>query len=280
VERTILAQPPGTVSGAIKITEQGEVITAKFSNRRTSVNSLVQTLTAVQSASAAATSESVVPADWKAEMTRMAQAAGDAYRKLLDRERELVSLFARCTPIGVLGELNIGSRPSSRGPDGRLQSLRAIPWVFAWTQTRICLPAWYGAGAGLSAGDPALQRQMHDRWPFFSALVATLRGALAAVDLAIGERYLALAESAAAAALWQDIRAEHARCHAALAAITGENGASAAEVESLADRRPWLDVLSLIQVEVLRRHHQGDAGAREPLLATVAGIATGLRTTG
>jgi phosphoenolpyruvate carboxylase len=278
VERTVLAQPPGTVSGAIKITEQGEVITAKFSDRRLAVNSLAQTLTAVAHASGAG--GRVVDTVWQGEMDRMAQAARVAYQELVHGDRELVSLFTQCTPIGVLGELNIGSRPPSRTGDGTLNGLRAIPWVFAWTQTRICLPSWYGAGTGLAAGDPELQREMYEHWPFFSALVATLQNSLAMVDLVVGERYLTLAgASTAAARLWHDISAEHARCQDGVAAITGRATAAAVPREAQR-RRTWLDVLSLIQVEMLRRHRAGDERAREPLLATVAGIATGLRTTG
>jgi phosphoenolpyruvate carboxylase len=278
VQRTILAQPPGTVSGSIKITEQGEVITAKFSDRRVAVESLAQTLGAVARVSAA--SGPIQDAAWHAEMARMAEAAGAAYRELLAGERELLSLFTQCTPIEVLGELNIGSRPASRGAGGTLGSLRAIPWVFAWTQTRIGLPSWYGAGTGLAAGDPQLHREMYERWPFFAALVTTLENSLGMVDLAIGERYLALARpEGAAARLWRQIRTEHDRCQAALEAVTGQRSADTMPAAARR-RRAWLDVLSLLQVELLRRHREGDELAREPLLATVAGIATGLRTTG
>jgi phosphoenolpyruvate carboxylase len=280
--RSIGAQPPGTVGGRIKITEQGEVINAKFSDRRLAVHALEQTVAAVLHA----TIDPGPPVDpaWRREMTRMARVARDAYQRLVFDDPDLLAVFRQCTPIDVLDELNIGSRPARRGADGSVAGLRAIPWVFAWMQTRVGLPSWYGAGSGLDTGDVLLQRRMYERWPFFAATVATLEAALAMADLVIGERYLELADRPdPARRIWDALQAEHGRCVARVREITGRDhlGRAAPEAqESQAWRQVWLDALSLQQVEFLRRHRAGDRQALEPLLATVAGIATGLRTTG
>src|SRR4029077_18986784 len=107
-------------------------------------------------------------AAWCAEIARVADVAWSTYHDLVYDDRRFATMFAQCTPIDVLGELNIGSRPVARGNRRGLASLRAIPWVFAWMQTRIGLPSWYGAGAGLAAGDLDTQREMYERWPFFN----------------------------------------------------------------------------------------------------------------
>ncbi len=291
--RSILAQPPGTVGGRIKVTEQGEVIRAKFFDRRLAQEALEQTVAAVLHATVVP--GAAPPRAWREELARAAAAAQERYAALVWRDPDFAGVLEQCTPIDVLGRLNIGSRPVARGGPRTLARLRAIPWVFAWAQTRIGLPAWYGAGDALASGDLALQREMHAGWPFFAALVASLEAALDAADLAIGERYVALAaEQAPAQRLWDAIRAEHARCVERVLAISGHArlaegalldavaspGAAAAADAREARRRPWLDALSLMQLELLRRHRAGDPGALEPLLATIAGIATGLRTTG
>jgi phosphoenolpyruvate carboxylase len=153
-------------------------------------------------------------------------------------------------------------------------------------QSRIGLPGWYGAGAGLAVGSLERQREMYAGWPLFTALVDTLHGALAVCDLEIAERYLALADGTAGIRrLWDTIRAEHELCTGQVLAITdrpapvrpADPGTSSPQDPERAD---WLDVLAAMQVELLRRHREGQPGAMEPLLATVAGIATGLRTTG
>ena len=280
--RSIRAQPPGTVGGRIKITEQGEVINAKFSDRRLAVHSLEQTVAAVLHATVDP-GPTPDPA-WRREMTRIAQVARETYQALVIDDGDLADLFRQCTPIDVLDGLNIGSRPARRSGDTSLLSLRAIPWVFAWMQSRMGMPSWYGAGSGLEAGDLALQRTMYDRWPFFAATVATLETALGTADLVIGERYLELAERPEAARrVWTTLRAEHRRCETAVLAITGHDRLGQPTAEALRRhdwRRVWLDGLSLQQIEFLRRHRAGDSRALEPLLATIAGIATGLRTTG
>jgi phosphoenolpyruvate carboxylase len=279
-DRFILAQPPGTVGGRIKITEQGEVITAKFADPRLADRALEETVSAVIHATV---EPGCAPEPaWLEEMARLADRSRTVYRALVHDDPAFEAVFHECTPIDVIGELNIGSRPASRG--GRaVADLRAIPWVFAWMQNRMATPSWYGAGSGLAAGDLDLQREMWERWPFFRGLIRTLEMALSASDPEIAERYLALAERPEAAVVWNALCAEHRRCVERVHAITGHErlgDPSPAALERHRRRQPWLDVLSYMQIELLRRHRDGDEDARKPLMATVAGIATGLRRTG
>jgi phosphoenolpyruvate carboxylase len=275
--RTILGQPPGTVRGRIKITEQGEVVTAKFSHPRLAFRSLEQTVAAV--ARASVEGGPTPKRDWRAEIERLAEVARLAYRRLL-QDPHFEQLFRDCTPVEVLDDLNIGSRPAARGKRRTVSSLRAIPWVFAWMQTRIGLPSWYGAGTALSAGELSTQREMWASWPFFRNLITTLETALRASDPGIGERYVELAEPGGdAPRIWELISAERDRCERRVLDITGAERLAGPAPEA-SPRLPWLDALSYMQVELLRRHGTGDPAAREPLRVSVAGIATGLRTTG
>ena len=279
--RSIRAQPPGTVQGRIKITEQGEVISARYGRRELAVRALEETVAAVGQATIA---PAAGPRDeWRAEMRRIADASRRAYQELIHAEG-FEALLLRSTPLDVLGDLNIGSRPVARAGGGRWADLRAIPWVFAWTQARVGLPAWYGAGRGLLAGELWRQREMWSHWPLFHHVVTTLEGALAAADLFVAERHLALASDLdGAEQLWERIVSERSRCERRVLEITGHErllAPSGAALRRHARRQPWLDVLSFLQVELLRRHRAGSKAAREPLRQTVAGIAVGLRSTG
>ncbi|MGH2855940.1 MAG: phosphoenolpyruvate carboxylase, partial [Solirubrobacteraceae bacterium] len=165
--RSIGAQPPGTVAGAIKLTEQGEVISAKYSDRRLAVDSLAETVAAVGRVSLQPGTE--IAASWRADLDRAATVARSTYQALVYDDRDFPAVFRQCTPIEVLGELNIGSRPASRGSAITPRGLRCIPWVFAWMQSRAGLPSCYGAGIGFAAGDLALQRELFDRWQLLGA---------------------------------------------------------------------------------------------------------------
>lgn len=282
VRRAIGAQPPGTVAGRIKITEQGEVISAKFSDVRMAIRSLEETVAAVADASCAGCS--APEHAWRVEMDRIADAAAAAWRDLVHDDPDFVAVLAACTPLDVLGELNIGSRPAARGNGGRVAALRAIPWVFAWMQNRTAMPSWYGSGAALASGDLALQREMWREWPFFRSVVTTLGTALADCDLDVGARYLALADGAPAAdRVFATLRRDHDRAIERVRELSGSarlRHARTAPSQLSDGRGPWLDALSYLQVELLRRDRDGDATAREALLASIAGIATGLRSTG
>ncbi len=283
VPQAILAQPPGTVGGRIKLTEQGEVVSAKFSESRLAARALEQTVAAVLEATVAPGTPP--EPEWRQELVRVCSTARESYQQLVFDDPDLPALLQTCTPIDVLDQLNLGSRPVRRGGRG-FQDLRAIPWVFAWMQSRLGLPGWYGAGTGLAGGSSERQREMYRAWPLFAALIDTLHGALAVCDLTIAERYLALGEGTAGLRrLWRKLGAEHALCTAQVLAITGRPAPLRAVDPSASspqdpERRDWLEVLAAMQVELLRRHRDGQPGAMEPLLASVAGIATGLRTTG
>jgi phosphoenolpyruvate carboxylase len=279
--RAILAQPPGSLHGRIRITEQGETISARYGHPELAVRSLEQTLSAVMLASAREQPE--VPADWRAEADRLATVSRDAYRALVFEDPDFARFFFQMTPIEALAELNIGSRPPSRKGDGSIDALRAIPWVFAWTQNRILLPSWYGAGTALASGDLARQRAMHGGWPFFSTLVSTLEMALFKTDLGVAERYLRLVDDDLQERFWPLIADEHARVRERVLALTGHDAllADAPELRRrLTHRDPWVDPLSHLQVELLGRTRADPAVDRQPLLGTVTGIAFGLRNTG
>jgi phosphoenolpyruvate carboxylase len=278
--QAILAQPPGTLDGGVRITEQGEVISAKYADPGLAGRSLEQQLSGLLLARAAPGAPA--PAAFREEMDRAGARSRDVYRGLVDDEA-FVRFFHQISPVDALSELTIGSRPASRKAGGRLEDLRAIPWVFAWTQNRILLPSWYGAGSALEEGDLERQRAMWERWPFFRMACSTLEMALFKVDLSVGRRYLALVESDLAERFWPALEAEHARVVARLLAIReGEallDGAPALR-DRLSHRNRWVDPLSHLQVALLARSRAGDETVGAALMATIAGIAAGLRNTG
>jgi phosphoenolpyruvate carboxylase len=279
--RAIVAQPTGSLHGRIRITEQGETISARYGHPELAERSLEQTLSAVLLASNVV--RPPAPEDWRAEIDRMARRSRETYRALVYDDPDFARFFFQITPIEALSELNIGSRPPSRGGDGSIESLRAIPWVFAWTQNRILLPSWYGAGTALAEGDVERHRAMHADWPFFATLISTLEMALFKTDLGVAERYLELVDPELREHFWPQIVAEHDRVMAAVMAITGNDRMLAGAPrlrERLAHRDPWVDPLSHLQVELLRRTRADASLDRQALLGTVTGIAFGLRNTG
>ena len=190
--RAILAQPEGTVNGRIRITEQGETVSARYADAELAERSLEQTISAVLLASALPNPP--VRDEWRAEMERLSERSRERYRALVYDDPEFLRFFGQVAPIAELSQLNIGSRPPSRKGVAGVESLRAIPWVFAWTQNRLLLPSWYGAGTALAAGDLELQREMWRDWPFFRGLIGTLEMALFKSDLGVAERYLSLVD--------------------------------------------------------------------------------------
>jgi phosphoenolpyruvate carboxylase len=278
--QAILAQPPGTLDGGVRITEQGEVISAKYADPGLAGRSLEQQLSALLLARAAPAAP--VPAEFRAEMDRGAERSRGVYRDLVD-DADFVRFFHQVSPIDELSELTIGSRPASRRAGGRLEDLRAIPWVFAWTQNRVLLPSWFGAGIALEEGGLELQREMYRRWPFFRMACSTLEMALFKVDLSVGRRYLGLVDDELAERFWPVLEAEHSRVVARLLAIRdGEEllDVTPALRDRLAHRNRWVDPLSHLQVALLARSRAGDATVADALMATITGIAAGLRNTG
>jgi phosphoenolpyruvate carboxylase len=279
--RAILAQPEGTVDGRIRITEQGETVSARYADHELAVRSLEQTVSAVLLATALPNPP--IQPGWRAEMERLAERSRADYRGLVYDDPDFARFFRQVAPVSELGELNIGSRPPSRRSDGGIDALRAIPWVFAWTQNRLLLPSWYGAGAALAEGDLELQRAMWGGWPFFRSLIGTLEMALFKADLGVGERYLRLVDPECAERFWPALRREYDDVVARVLAITGQErllDETPALQRRLEQRNPWVDPLSHLQVELLERLRAGREEARGPLLATITGIAAGMRNTG
>jgi phosphoenolpyruvate carboxylase len=280
--RAILAQPPGSIRGRIRITEQGEVISQRYSHPELAIRSLEQTLSGVILATL--TRDGHVPDRYREELQRLADRSREVYRDLIYEDPRFEALLNQASPLDALTQMNIGSRPSSRSASKTLDELRAIPWVFAWMQNRLLLPAWYGAGTALQEGDRELQREMVQRWPFFRMLCQTLEMSLYKSDLGVAERYLALVgDGEPARELWPGIVDEHERVVDAVLDIWQTPTLlfnAPALLERLQHRNPWIDPLSHMQVELLRRMRSGDADAEGPLLLTISGIAAGMRNTG
>jgi phosphoenolpyruvate carboxylase len=279
--RAILAQPEGTVNGRIRITEQGETVSARYADAELAERSLEQTISAVLLASVLPNPP--VKDEWRAEMERLSERSRARYRGLVYDDPEFLRFFGQFAPIAELSQLNLGSRPPSRKGNPGVESLRAIPWVFAWTQNRLLLPSWYGAGTALAAGDLELQREMWRNWPFFRGLIGTLEMALFKSDLGVAERYLSLVDDDIAQRFWTDLVAEYDSVVERVLTITNQGQLlddTPALQRRLEHRNPWIDPLSHLQVELLRRVRSGREEARSPLLATITGIAAGMRNTG
>jgi len=284
----LLAQPEGTVGGRIRITEQGEVVANKYADPQLARQSL-ETLTAgVVLASLRKPKGRPVAQQHAATLDRLSQASMIAYRDLVYETPGFVDYFYAATPIAEIADLNIGSRPASRQPTRSIQGLRAIPWVFSWSQARTMLPGWYGFAAAVkAAGAPISElRDMHAAWPFFATTLANMEMVLAKSDMNIARRYAALVEDRALAdAIFGRIRAEWEQTCDLVMEISGQgallqrNPDLAAAIRA---RLPYIDPLNHLQIELIRRHRSGDGDAdvREGIHLTINGIAAGLRNSG
>ncbi len=284
----ILAQPTGTVNGRIRITEQGEVVANKYADPELARQSL-ETLTAgVVLASLRKTTPAAVTAPNAKAMEALSQGSMAAYRALVYETPAFVDYFYGATPISEIADLNIGSRPTSRQGVRTLAALRAIPWVFSWSQSRTMLPGWYGFGSAVrDAGLPMDQlAELYAAWPFFSSALANMEMVLAKADMAIAGRYAGLVEDQALAVhVFREIREEYERTTDALLTITGQsqlldkNPDLAAAIRS---RLPYIDPLNHLQIELIRRRRRGDTDEAvvEGVHLTINGIAAGLRNTG
>ncbi|HEY4366174.1 MAG TPA: phosphoenolpyruvate carboxylase [Steroidobacteraceae bacterium] len=284
----IRAQPAGTVQGRIRITEQGEVIAAKYGTR----DSAASNLEAIASATLLASLEaSAVPA---AEAERFAAAmdtiSGEAFRNYRDLVYETPgfnTFFRQMTPLAEIAGLKIGSRPASRTKSDRIEDLRAIPWVFSWAQARVMLPGWYGVGHALqSFGDQGLLREMVAAWPFFQATLDNMEMVLAKSDMAIAEHYVTLVEDRALAQnIFGRIRTSWSATHDCLLSITQQSRLlekNPALDESIRLRLPYIEPLNLLQVELLKRHRarETDDRVREGIQLSINAVATALRNSG
>jgi phosphoenolpyruvate carboxylase len=289
----IRAQPPGAVSGALRITEQGEVIAAKYAEP----DRARRNLEAMVAATLEATLLDVEGLGEGAEgayalFDDLAERARGAYRALVHETPGFVEWFRAATPIGELAELNIGSRPPSRKAGDSIADLRAIPWVFSWSQARIMLPGWYGTGAALEswvAGDDARLarlRELHQRWPFFRTMLSNMGMVLAKTDLGLAARYAELVpDEELRHRVFDQVTAEHERSCRMLLAVTGDDHLLADNpslARSIRNRFPYLEPLHHLQVEMLRRRRGGDDDelVRRNIQLTINGIATALRNSG
>jgi phosphoenolpyruvate carboxylase len=289
----ILAQPGGAVQGAIRITEQGEVIAAKYGNPELGLRNLEVLAAATLEATLLPAAGDAPDPAFPAVMQELSDAAFRAYRGLVYETEGFEDYFRQSTVIDEIASLNIGSRPSSRTASRKIEDLRAIPWVFSWAQCRLMLPGWYGFGTAVRDhlarhGDAGLTllRAMARDWPFFRALLSNMDMVLAKTDLAIASRYAAMvADAGLRDHIFGRIAAEHAATLEALFAITERGGLLAdnpALARSIRNRFPYLDPLNHVQVELLKRHRAGDPDPRvvTGIHLTINGIASGLRNSG
>jgi phosphoenolpyruvate carboxylase len=294
----IVAQPPGSVQGALRLTEQGEVIAAQYSDPEHARRGLEALVAGTLEASLAGRIE--VDGDgpgpgtgrWHAVLDDLAGRSHAAYRDLIYGTPGFVEWFRSATPVGEIAELNIGSRPSARKASTRVEDLRAIPWVFSWAQCRLMVPGWYGTGTAVTdwlAEDDDnrdVLAEMYRSWGFFRSVIANMEMVLAKTDLGIAAGYDSLvADPALRQAIFPRLVAEHARAVEAVLAATGSSrllGGSPALARTLGNRLPYLDPLNHLQVSLLRRWRAGDQerSVHRAIQITLNGLATGLRNSG
>ena len=319
--RAILAQPPGSVQGRIKITEQGEVVSARYSNRAIAQRHLEQLVNAVLLASCEKSQP--LPHDedrgdggeeWGGDSTRSSEAnwaeileeaserSERKYRTLVENPAFL-RYFHEATPIEQLAQMNIGSRPAKRRETTDISDLRAIPWVFAWTQSRVNLPGWFGLGTGLGADSPqrlAVLQNMYREWPFFRTVINRAQLSMRRADMTIATLYASLADAETRSAVFGEIMDEFRLTERIILGITGQDALLDNEPwlqRSINLRNPYVDPLNYIQVALLKKQRTaselaaeeragGDAPARQDprlrqaILLSINGIAAGLQATG
>ena len=295
--QAILAQPPGTVRGQIRLTEQGEVIGSKYANPEIGRRNLETLVAATLEATLLQPTKSATQAFLHAAAA-LSSSSMAAYRALVYETPGFTEYFFSATPIREIAELNIGSRPASRKATQKIEDLRAIPWGFSWGQCRLTLPGWYGFGSAVEAmlaegGTPAkrkeatqLLQKMVKEWPFFRTLLSNMDMVLAKSDLALASRYSELVTDAKLRKkIFTAIEAEWHRTVNALALITGEKhllADNASLQRSIRHRFPYIDPLHHLQVELIRRYRagQGDERVQRGIHISINGIAAGLRNTG
>ena len=290
----ILAQPPGSVAGQIRLTEQGEVIASKYADHETGRYNLETLMAATLEASLLPLpgAESVDPA-YVEVMDELSEYAYRAYRALVYETDGFVRFFREATPISEIAELHIGSRPTSRKPSARIEDLRAIPWVFSWSLARIILPGWYGFGSAVDAyvarhGEVGLARLRHlyRGWPMLQTLLSNMDMVLAKTDMGIASTYADLVQDAALRErIFPRIRAEWERSFAALCAITSQRrllDGNMPLARAIRQRYPYLDPLNHVQTTLLKRWRAGqtDTQTKQGILISINGIAAGLRNSG
>jgi phosphoenolpyruvate carboxylase len=293
--QAVLAQPPGSVGGQIRVTEQGEVIGSKYSDREVGRRNLETMVAATLEATLLdGETESDTPV-FRGAMEELSASAYAAYRSLVYETPGFNEYFRAATPLAEIAELNIGSRPASRKKSQLIEDLRAIPWVFSWAQSRVLLPGWYGFGSAVAARlDRGSDRKaavaelarMYERWPFFRMLVDNLEMVLSKTDMGIASRYAELVDDRGLReTIFGRIAAERERTIEAVLAVTGQPellSANPSLGRAIRNRLPYLDPLNHLQVELLKRYRSGRASERvaRGIHMTINGIAAGLRNSG
>ncbi|MGZ9586666.1 phosphoenolpyruvate carboxylase [Paenibacillus marinisediminis] len=298
LNRSIMAQPPSTIGGGIKITEQGEVLSSRYAMQGIAYRSLEQATSALLQAAMLARTPQSDPkeAEWEQTIKGISETALEKYQDLIFRDPGFLTFFKESTPLPEIGELNIGSRPSKRKNSDKFEDLRAIPWVFAWTQSRYLLPAWYAAGTALQKfydNKPeklAELREMYAQFSFFQSLIDNLQMALAKADLNIAKEYAAMIkDTEIRERIFGCIEEEYALTSKLLLEITGQKEILdnvPVILESIKLRNPYVDPLSYLQVQLLselralREQGQDDPELLREVLLTINGIASGVRNTG
>jgi phosphoenolpyruvate carboxylase len=294
----ILAQPAGSVNGAIRITEQGEIVASKYSDPELGRRNLETLVAATIEATLLPDALGEANAEYHAAMDALSRHAYAAYRSLVYETPEFSDFFRASTPIAEIAQLNIGSRPASRKASDRIEDLRAIPWVFSWSQCRVSMPGWYGFGTAVETwlaevrsgaerdARLALLRDMHARWPFFQSMLSNMSMVLAKTDFAIASRYADLVPDAAAReAIYPRLADEYERSVRWVLTISGKKALledNPTLERSIRNRFPYLDPLNHLQVELLRRYRTGqtDERTKRGIHLTINGLAAGLRNSG
>jgi phosphoenolpyruvate carboxylase len=294
--QAILAQPPGTVRGQIRLTEQGEVIGSKYANPEIGRRNL-ETLVAATLEATLLQPTKPAARNFLETATLLSQASMDSYRHLVYETEGFNDYFFEATPIREIAELNIGSRPASRKANQKIEDLRAIPWGFSWGQCRLTLPGWFGFGSAVDKfldrptdkerkAALALLQKMVKQWPFFKALLSNMDMALAKSDLALASRYSELVtDTKLRKKIFTAIEAEWHRTADVMTLLTGEKHRLAnnpALARSIRHRFPYIDPLHHLQVELIRRFRDGktDERVQRGIHLSINGIAAGLRNTG
>jgi phosphoenolpyruvate carboxylase len=291
--QAILAQPPGAVNGSLRLTEQGEVIAAKYAEPIIAQRNL-ETLLAATLESTLLDVEGLGDAAGPAYdiLDELAARAQSAYSELVHETEGFVEYFLQSTPVSEIGSLNVGSRPTSRKPTSSISDLRAIPWVMAWSQSRVMLPGWYGTGAAVETwiaeddGRIELLRDLYQKWPFFQTVLSNMAQVLAKTDLGLAAQYAELVDDEALRRrVFDKIVAEHQRSINAHKLITGQDNLLADNpslARSVFNRFPYLEPLNHLQVELLRRYRSGDDDelVQRGILLTMNGLASALRNSG
>lgn len=299
--RAILSQPPGSVNGSFRITEQGEMIRFKFGLPRLAEQSLTLYTTAVVEATLA---PPIAPEpEWREAMDWLTERSLESYRAVVRENPDFVPYFRQATPEQALGKLALGSRPAKRKPSGGVESLRAIPWIFAWTQMRLMLPSWLGSDVALKeaekAGKMPLLQEMRQQWPFFRTYIDMLEMVLAKSDLQIASYYDQTLVEADLRPLGQELRERLAGCIEEVKALKNQQVLLEEEpvfAHSMKVRSPYTDPLHYLQAELLRRNREAEQNVaaegadaevqpmpqlvEQALKVTMAGIAAGMRNTG